>query len=564
MLTKKILLVMALNLFICGVCYADMKIAIVNNSEKIRPETNINYNHCPKIRLFSAKNEYESFQLVLENTHNEDVSAKLKISDLFSENGNIFDCANITIYSVKYVDVTKFSSNPGKWPDPLVKITDNNVSIEKKTRIVLWFTVYVPSYVSKGIYKGNIAVEFEYGESENIEIELAVWDFSLSETPALKTAFALWPGFIAKRHNVPLESKELKAITEIYWENMLEHKVSNLNYIYPEIENVRGNAKIDFSDFDKKMEYYIGKGITSFNIFWSGIPYTYGEQKPSEIPGDFENYIFVKQVLQKTEQHLKKRGWLEKGYIYLTDEPDVKYFNILKNTLSQINSISPEIKRLVTIGYAASTTSGANGYEYKKLAGYVDIWVIHTDRIDQQFLEERQQKGDEIWWYVTCGTRRPYANFWAIDYTTVENRILFWQAFKYKAQGLLYWCINYWNKDVWNNPVAYADCNGEGSLIYWGKSGPVNSVRWEIIRDGIEDYEYLDILSRKIHELEALNSYGEYSHLLAEAKRIAEISLVSNMTDFTDNLSELLKIRIQIGNIIAEISDIVREYDQKD
>ena len=82
--------------------------------------------------------------------------------------------------------------------------------------------------------------------------------------------------------------------------------------------------------------------------------------------------------------------------------------------------------------------------------------------------------------------------------------------------GILYWAANFWNQtpDPWLDPVTYIsgfDCsggyvlNGEGSLIYPGDHtkrytgqpnviGPVSSIRLELLREGIEDYEYLWML----------------------------------------------------------------------
>jgi hypothetical protein len=82
--------------------------------------------------------------------------------------------------------------------------------------------------------------------------------------------------------------------------------------------------------------------------------------------------------------------------------------------------------------------------------------------------------------------------------------------------GILYWAANFWNQtpDPWLDPVTYIsgfDCsggwvlNGEGSLIYPGDrtkrytgqpdvTGPVSSIRLELLREGIEDYEYIWML----------------------------------------------------------------------
>ena len=76
------------------------------------------------------------------------------------------------------------------------------------------------------------------------------------------------------------------------------------------------------------------------------------------------------------------------------------------------------------------------------------------------------------------------------------------------ADGLLYYFINISQggtpqpidesagpRTPWN-PRTFGSINGDGQLIYAGKSGPLSSVRLDNIRDGIEDYEYLKTLER--------------------------------------------------------------------
>ena len=85
---------------------------------------------------------------------------------------------------------------------------------------------------------------------------------------------------------------------------------------------------------------------------------------------------------------------------------------------------------------------------------------------------------------------------------------------------VFYTGTNYWSQttDPWLDPVTFIsgfDCsegyvlNGEGSLMYPDATaqrrytgqpdvqGPVSSIRFELLREGIEDYEYLWMLKDK-------------------------------------------------------------------
>ncbi len=52
--------------------------------------------------------------------------------------------------------------------------------------------------------------------------------------------------------------------------------------------------------------------------------------------------------------------------------------------------------------------------------------------------------------------------------------------------GYLHWAWNDWTADPFRDPV-YAFSQGDEYLIYPGKTGPLSSMRWELLQDGIED-----------------------------------------------------------------------------
>ncbi|MBQ3097318.1 MAG: DUF4091 domain-containing protein, partial [Kiritimatiellae bacterium] len=142
----------------------------------------------------------------------------------------------------------------------------------------------------------------------------------------------------------------------------------------------------------------------------------------------------------------------------------------------------------------------------------------------------RQRMGEEFWLYVCTNPRAPYATEF-IDHPAVELRTWLWQSWAEKVTGILIWTSNLWtSKSVYPdrerpqnpyvdaqawNPSAAAWGNGDGRIFYPPESvfeditcrnsklkagpnfdDPVGSIRGEMLRDGIEDYEYFTILKR--------------------------------------------------------------------
>ncbi|MFQ6098032.1 MAG: DUF4091 domain-containing protein, partial [Armatimonadota bacterium] len=216
----------------------------------------------------------------------------------------------------------------------------------------------------------------------------------------------------------------------------------------------------------------------------------------------------------------------------------------VKAAFDLVHTAAPKLKTLLTLGYGASRPIEPGNPVYADLAGYVDIWVPHTDCFEEQFLAQRRQRGEEIWDYVCISAQRPYVNIWAIDYPGTDHRLVFWQAWRYDVTGFLYWAINYWKTNPWEDPMTYPGGNGDGSLLYFGRDGPVNSIRWEIVRDGIEDYDYLALLRDTLPRLRG--------RLRREVQRALDVSdITPSWTEYTENPQDIEARRIALGQLIV-------------
>src|SRR5207244_1949052 len=110
-----------------------------------------------------------------------------------------------------------------------------------------------------------------------------------------------------------------------------------------------------------------------------------------------------------------------------------------------------------------------------------------------------------------------YANFLADD-PLIEARVLWWQAWQQKMDGMLYWGADIWERRGNKRPIDLSrgplldwgvttgkssdelwlqELHGDGLLLYPGKDGPIGSIRLANLRDGLEDYEYLWTLGKR-------------------------------------------------------------------
>ncbi len=286
-----------------------------------------------------------------------------------------------------------------------------------------------------------------------------------------------------------------------YRDNCLAHRCSPTGIGSPSITTDEdGEVAIDWTRFDERLARCIERGLTGFNISWCRLPSGWGKVAGFE-EGDREAIERATALLEQTQAHLVKRGWEGLGYIYTIDEPGADAFDEVKQAFGLSHQVAPQLKTLLTYGYGASRPIEPGNPRYAELAGYVDVHVPHSDCYEPIYLQQRREAGDEIWAYVCISAQRPWLNNWAIDYPGTDHRVLFWQLFDKQITGFLYWRITYWAENPWEEPMTYPGGNGDGSLIYPGEDGPVDSIRWELNRDGIEDYDMLAMLQEAADRL---------------------------------------------------------------
>ncbi len=127
-------------------------------------------------------------------------------------------------------------------------------------------------------------------------------------------------------------------------------------------------------------------------------------------------------------------------------------------------------------------------------------------------------------------------------------------------------------QDPWEDPMSWVTGygrkvgtrspwgNGDGRFIYPPKdwkagektiSGPVSSIRWEMLREGIEDWEYF----KTLEDLIALEDVPASMKKRGEELLKIPESIVGGTKDYTKNPAELVHRRDEIGRVITEIEN---------
>lgn len=468
-------------------------------TSKVMPDAPVPRERAEAIEVFCARNEFEPFQVVLTPKW-EIRNVRATVSDLVGP-GTIAG-ASISVRRVETVPVTAPSSPdclPGDYPDPLVPSASADVPAGRST--ALWFTVRVSPDAKPGDYKGSVTLSADGIEPVNLPFRLRVWSFVLPEVSHLRTAYGCNYEALCRWHGAR-NDEDRRRIAELTNRNFIEHRVSPINplrYWDFDTEIVDGKLTVDFSGYDAGAVQFFPK-LSAFNM-----PGAFMGRVGNDPPGS-EAYDRLKlPFLQQLGSYLRGRGWIDKAYCYIYDEPREEDYAKVVREASLWRKADPGLKILLTEP------------PEEPLFGSVDIWSPVLDAYVRENCRARQAKGEEVWWYVCCGPLHPFPNNF-IDYPAIDHRILHWMNYKYGVTGVLYWQTMFWQHDPWTHPMSVSEDgkrsfgNGDGNLLYpvvrerSGKpiiEGPLDSIRWEMIREGIEDYDYLRMLDDAVRAAEA-------------------------------------------------------------
>lgn len=464
--------------------------------------------------LFAARNETEAFQLIVRAPRSGLQNTSITISPFVNEAGE--SLSDVSLYRAHYVYVGRvsrqgsaFDRNPSQgvgWyadalipfdsqaPDPNLRAQPFTLGAARNQPI--WVDVHVPEDASPGVYTSRYTVSSNEG-SESGEIRLTVWDFALPKSPALYSSFLVWT-------QQPIETFRMLTAHRI----MAAHNP-------PEFQR----------------ELIDDYGLSSSDLlFWSGANYETCSMRPAptleEIRSRFERY--QKDILI---------------YNYTADE----VWDCADQLAPQLKAWSRNfhevgVKQLVTILPTPSLYDNGTG------RSAVDIWVASPrmfmeDPDSYRRVREAQTRGEEVWGY-TALSWHDHIPKWGVDFHPMNYRILpGFMNHSYGLTGYLYWRVEDWNNTPWTN-ISHRRSDyptGEGMLVYPGQnlglSGVVPSMRLKWIRQGVNDYDYVQLLK----------DLGQEAQALAITRKVAE-----NWERWSQDYESILSAKQELAALILK------------
>ena len=542
---------------------------------KVRPDerpqaSNLVWDRQTKmVSISGAKREHVPFQVIVTAppppTRSDRAASGffVEASDLVSEKGRITR-DRLRLY-VEHAILCYGKSSPGSstgfWPDALAPLTDPfSMAAEFRTAIrnrAIWIDVVTPADIPAGDYAGSVRITQNGSPVDELRLKLKVYDFALPAETHLITYMGVSSRQLATFHDVQPRSPEAKALLRKYHAFLYENRMEPWfnESLQPEIQPAGDTITLRFDE--QAHDLYMNQWRTKRVIL---------EAAPRELAGEGRRPAFsdalnarVKAYLSQVAEYYRNHGWLNRlVFNSPIDEPNTaQAFADTRKWAELVHEAAPGVPFLVT-----KSPAGGNP-EWGPLTGYANYFSVHGNELNRLAVKDaiwrEQAKGGEITWYISCDQVYPQPNYF-IDASAMDPVMVPWITWRYGMQGILYWALNFWSQtpDPWLNPVTYLSgflcsngniLNGEGSLIYPGSrvrrhtgqnnvDGPVSSIRLELLREGIEDYEYLWLLK----------SLGD-ERFADEAAR----SMVVDVRAFSRNAEELTAIREKIAIRIEQL-----------
>ena len=487
----------------CGALADPPQVDVVNALVKVRPA-----DAPPAARaaeISAARNEFEAFQIIVHGGDSGVTGVTATASSLVGPGDAGIPAAEIMLYREGLYNAVYASNSEGAtglWPDALIPAVDAyakeprnafpfDVPVNESRGI--WVEVFVPLGTPAGIYQGSVTVKGTGLPASNVPVRLQVRDFELPSTATLKSTFGIgWDGGCLTHLGSydACGDEGVASYVAMYSRAALDHRISMGGATYG------GKRNDNWAYFDRLFGPQIG-GTANTRL------------KGARLTTVGFNEIDISR-LQGWRDHFARKGWSDRLYQYTCDEPPGG---------CSFDSILDRAAPVHAAGVKTLVTTDIDQLNAHSLANSVDILVPIINTMEPYGGKPRRPDYDaflavspakELWMYQSCmshgcaPTTHPAFVGWpsyVIDASGVQNRAMEWFSFEFDVTGELYYMTNMHLATAWENQWDFHG-NGDGTLFYpgtpkriGGKSHiPVESIRLKLIREGMEDYEYLHLL----------------------------------------------------------------------
>ncbi|MCR8668730.1 DUF4091 domain-containing protein [Aestuariibaculum sp. M13] len=505
------------------------------------------------------KGERLSLQLALWS---QDTLTKVKteISDFKSDNNEVLPANIANINFVKYVITDEFASGCGyRKPEDFdaslaadVLEPINSFAIKAHETRPVWITINVPQDAKPGLYKSVVSLNIERQKSKTFNLNLKIVDKTLPYATNWKFHLDLWqnPYAVARYH-------EVKPWSEAHWKLLkpIMERLANAGQKVITVSlnkrpwggqtfdafdsMVEWHKKIDgtwtynFSIFDKWVQMMMDLGIRQQINCYSMVPwgneYFYFDEASNQeikITADPDSKAYRDlwvPFLKQFKLHLEEKGWEHITQIAMDERAPKE----MKAMLKILNEHAPNL----------GVSFADNHKSYKLYPDDLkDMSVAFGHPVDDEDLKQRKAMDYFSTHYVCCSDAFPNT----FTFSSPDEAVFIgWYTMAANFDGFLRWAYNSWVETPLIDSRFRAWPAGDTYIVY-----PNNwsSIRFETLREGIQDAEKIRILKETLLKSNRLDDLDYLNQMVARF----------NTTKKPEDLPKILDNAKTILNILAE------------
>ncbi|MCC6491368.1 MAG: PQQ-binding-like beta-propeller repeat protein [Candidatus Hydrogenedentes bacterium] len=437
--------------------------------------------------------EVDQDAVVVTSQLNHPVSLGVSASALKASDGTAF-AGGVQLFEV----VTTGAFNGEDVADALLPF-DNPVRLLPGRSIKIWAQVDARG-ASPGTYTGAVMVQTIPESEQSIEILLTVNVLPLELTKPYPLTLCTWD--YVPNQWFPNRTAEVLDDMANHGVNVFPRSVA----MPPATVDEDGTLTCDWSTMDAPLAELKGRGQVLFQM--AHPPLTFAKEPSPEAKRDTEIAY-----LHQWRNHLRELGWSYADYaLYPMDEPGLEHGKRVPPFLDAaylFRAADPRF-RIYT-----DPVPGLSLADYDRISPYVDLWCPNMRLVsgllaDDLRIQRILNSGKEVWSYECVAQ---VLSLSPLRY----NRANAWRAFYFGRDGIGFWTHSTTQTNPW---IRRKDFN-EYELVYPGEL-PIPSVRWEAVRDGLEDVAAIALLQRAIKQNEEAGTKTDAVQQAKEALAIAQ------------------------------------------
>jgi hypothetical protein len=412
------------------------------------------------------------------------------------------------------IDGLKFL--PGLVPDPL--FDEDAIVLGSGETHAFWCNVQIPRDAKTGFHR-FIATLTSDGQPA-IELRISVRANKVQLEPRHDFPVVQWfyADALCDHYQVQPFSEDFWTIVEPYMRNLTEH-FQDCIYVpifTPPLDGVKRPTQLlkvaktgidrysfDWSDVKRWTDLSRKAGITYFE--WTHFFTQWGVENairiyersggenpdeshllwPPDTKATSTTYrAFLNQFMPEFKSFLERERLLDTSFFHVSDEPHKEHLGNYLKARELLRDTAPWMKTMDAL------TSIEFGRER------ITDLPIPSIETTPQFLAENIACGT----YYCCWPRGPFLNR-LMDTPLAKIRMNGWLFYRFQPKLFLHWGYNYWYQAKTRNmidPYTVGDGKfwpmwpyGDTFCVYPGAKGPVDSIRWEVFAESMQDYALL-------------------------------------------------------------------------